>query len=100
MTVLVRGLRKTFRHLTKRMEVLKGIDLEVAPGEGVGLIQSGCRGDADLRGSAISLLSGSSGHFRSQLGDASSSPLQSNSAVALLLACRIFRRREVPYGAD
>ncbi len=38
MTVRVRGLRKSFRQLTKTTEVLKGVDLEIGPGEVVGLI--------------------------------------------------------------
>ena len=38
MTVQVRGLRKSFRQLTRRTEVLKGVDLEIVPGEVVGLI--------------------------------------------------------------
>jgi len=38
MTVQVRGLRKSFRQIARRTEVLKGVDLEIAPGEVVGLI--------------------------------------------------------------
>ncbi len=56
MTVLVRGLRKSFRHLTKRTEVLKGVDLEVAPGEVVGLIGPNGAGKTTLMSCLLAFL--------------------------------------------
>ncbi len=56
MTVRVRGVRKTYRSLGRRVEVLKGVDLSVAAGEVVGLIGPNGAGKTTLMSCLLGFL--------------------------------------------
>jgi ABC-2 type transport system ATP-binding protein len=56
MSVRVRGLRKSFRSLTRSQEVLKGVDLDVVPGEVVGLIGPNGAGKTTLMSCLLAFL--------------------------------------------
>lgn len=61
--VRVRGLRKTFRTYLKEHEVLKGIDLDVAPGEVVGLIGPNGAGKTTLMSCLLGFLHPNGGNI-------------------------------------
>ncbi|HET7711748.1 MAG TPA: ABC transporter ATP-binding protein [Thermoanaerobaculia bacterium] len=56
MSVRIRGLRKTYRSIARRTEVLKGIDLDVHPGEVVGLIGPNGAGKTTLMSCLLGFL--------------------------------------------
>ena len=59
--VRVRGLRKSFRSLTRRHDVLLGIDLDLAPGEVVGLIGPNGAGKTTLMSCLLGFLHSDAG---------------------------------------
>jgi len=56
MSVRVRGLRKSFRTLRREHEVLKGVDVDVGPGEVVGLIGPNGAGKTTLMSCMLGFL--------------------------------------------
>jgi ABC-2 type transport system ATP-binding protein len=63
MTVHVRGLRKSFRAFARSTEVLKGVDLDVAPGEVVGLIGPNGAGKTTLMSCLLGFLEPDAGEI-------------------------------------
>ena len=56
MSLRVRGLRKTFHNIRRSQEVLKGVDLDVGPGEVVGLIGPNGAGKTTLMSCLLAFL--------------------------------------------
>ena len=63
MTVRVRGLRKSFQTITRSQEVLKGVELDVAPGEVVGLIGPNGAGKTTLMSCLLGFLNPDAGEI-------------------------------------
>ncbi|HVS33041.1 MAG TPA: ABC transporter ATP-binding protein [Thermoanaerobaculia bacterium] len=59
--VRIRGLRKSFRSLTRRTHVLQGVDLDVEPGQVVGLIGPNGAGKTTLMSCLLGFLHADSG---------------------------------------